>query len=286
MIFVMDFLASHELLQTSLFKGVAEEKVAAGMGGFMGTLHAKTHCTKTATTKVTSLSKAYENSTLRGIQLEYVFSKCFREDERASHLRSDSVFMAEVEALKALYRGENKNNLALCHGDLHAGSVMVTTEDVKVIDPEFAVYGPPGLDVGSLMSTYVMAYCFQSSVNKSSHKGLLSAIEAVWSSYSKALKAGGIGDDVIELIGQDAVGFAGCEVARTALGLAFERSLKIEDPKKKDEAERDALALGVACILNRKQGLSALTAELTKFGVNESSQRLQPRKNMEDYYTV
>ena len=28
---------------------------------------------------------------------------------------------------------------------------------VKIIDPEFAVYGPPGLDVGSLLSGFVLA---------------------------------------------------------------------------------------------------------------------------------
>ena len=28
---------------------------------------------------------------------------------------------------------------------------------VKIIDPEFAVYGPPGLDVGCLLSGFVLA---------------------------------------------------------------------------------------------------------------------------------
>jgi len=31
---------------------------------------------------------------------------------------------------------------ALIHGDLHSGSVMVTESDTRVIDPEFAFYGP------------------------------------------------------------------------------------------------------------------------------------------------
>jgi 5-methylthioribose kinase len=29
----------------------------------------------------------------------------------------------------------------LCHGDLHAGSIMVTDTEARVIDPEFAFYG-------------------------------------------------------------------------------------------------------------------------------------------------
>ena len=50
-------------------------------------------------------------------------------------------------------------NRALCHGDLHPGSIMVNQDEgtVKIIDPEFAVYGPPGLDVGSLLSGFVLA---------------------------------------------------------------------------------------------------------------------------------
>ena len=50
-------------------------------------------------------------------------------------------------------------NRSLCHGDLYPGSIMVNQEKglVKIIDPEFAVYGPPGLDVGSLLSGFVLA---------------------------------------------------------------------------------------------------------------------------------
>ena len=40
--------------------------------------------------------------------------------------------VSKVEDLKALYRGQGKDNLALCHGDLHAGSVMVSDTEVKL----------------------------------------------------------------------------------------------------------------------------------------------------------
>merc|ERR1712176_1253813 len=106
------------------------------------------------------LAGRYENRAMRDLQLEFVFTKAFREasDELRAGLM-DEAFMAEVSALKALYDGKGEdNNLALCHGDLHPGSVMVNSEVfVKVIDPEFAVYRPPGLDLGSLLSVYVLA---------------------------------------------------------------------------------------------------------------------------------
>ena len=58
-------------------------------------------------------------------QLEYVFTKPYREAAAAATLRDDSDFMSGIESLKAAYRGESSTNLSLCHGDLHAGSVMV-----------------------------------------------------------------------------------------------------------------------------------------------------------------
>ena len=39
---------------------------------------------------------------------------------------------------------------ALIHGDLHTGSIMVTESETRVIDPEFAFYGPMGFDVGAV----------------------------------------------------------------------------------------------------------------------------------------
>jgi 5-methylthioribose kinase len=33
---------------------------------------------------------------------------------------------------------------ALVHGDLHSGSIMATADDVCVIDPGFAYFGPMG----------------------------------------------------------------------------------------------------------------------------------------------
>src|SRR5690606_12102514 len=46
----------------------------------------------------------------------------------------------------------------MVHGDLHSGSVMVTKDDTRVIDPEFAFYGPMAFDVGMLLANYWMAY--------------------------------------------------------------------------------------------------------------------------------
>jgi 5-methylthioribose kinase len=41
------------------------------------------------------------------------------------------------------------NAQALIHGDLHTGSILIKEDSMKVIDPEFAFYGPMGYDIGN-----------------------------------------------------------------------------------------------------------------------------------------
>ena len=53
------------------------------------------------------------------------------------------------------------NTETMCHGDLHSGSIMCTETDTKVIDPEFAFYGPMGFDLGMNIANYLMAFFSQ-----------------------------------------------------------------------------------------------------------------------------
>ena len=76
------------------------------------------------------LFQAFANKVMRGIQLQYVFSKCFKDahspggddNVKGLALGADAPLMAAVAELKAAYRGEVAANRALCHGDLHPGS--------------------------------------------------------------------------------------------------------------------------------------------------------------------
>lgn len=50
---------------------------------------------------------------------------------------------------------------ALIHGDLHTGSIMVSSESTKVIDPEFAFYGPIGFDLGAFIANLLLSFFSQ-----------------------------------------------------------------------------------------------------------------------------
>jgi 5-methylthioribose kinase len=50
---------------------------------------------------------------------------------------------------------------ALLHGDLHSGSVMVTAGETRIIDPEFAFYGPIGFDLGAFFGNLLLNWYAQ-----------------------------------------------------------------------------------------------------------------------------
>jgi 5-methylthioribose kinase len=74
-------------------------------------------------------------------------------DDVAAAIRGDAELKRAVSVLKYkfLCHGE-----ALLHGDLHTGSIMVTATDTRVIDPEFAFFGPMGFDVGKLIGNLLL----------------------------------------------------------------------------------------------------------------------------------
>jgi len=228
----------------------------------------QTHSSKIADDRKSYLTSHFENRAMRDIQLEFVFTKCYKEatDEQRAGLTVNDDFMKEVTELKASYDGKgDANNLVLCHGDLHPGSVMVKGGEVKVIDPEFTVYGPPGLDVGSLLSGYVLAAVHQSFCNNSEAVATIcEGTQAVWTSYKEVMTKHGMSEEIIKQIEVETVGFTVAEVCRTALEFAGGRKwLQFEDPTTKAESKKAALKIVENCMIARHEGgIALLLSEL------------------------
>lgn len=259
MVFVMEFLDGYTLLDHELVEtGVVINEVSKGLGEFMGKTHAATHCSQVSEERSSSLVTAFENREMRDIQLEYVFTKCYKEstEEQRAGLNVDASFMKEIETLKSAYDGGNSKNLSLCHGDLHPGSVMVSGDDVKVIDPEFTVYGPPGLDVGSLLSGYVLAAVHQAFSGKNEAvDNIIEGLEAFWSAYKLEMEAGGISPDLLKEIEIESVGFTVAEVCRTALEFAGGRKwLQFDDAEVKVNSRKASLKIVESCMVGRHEG--------------------------------
>ena len=268
-VFVMEFLEGFELLDEHLVSSKltpnADNDIAMQMGTFMAKTHLATHSSKISAERAASLTTEYENRALRDIQLEFVFTKAYEEvsEQSSEGFQVDDAFRSEINALKARYNGETgANNFSLCHGDLHPGSVMVKIgEDngqVRVIDPEFTVYGPPGLDVGSLLSGYILAAVHHSysdidaEAKKKAVGSITSGIKASWDAYKLELTKGDLSDEVIREIEVEAVGFAVAEVCRTALGFAGMRLwLQFDDVQVKEAAVQKALSIVQKCMTAR-----------------------------------
>eukprot|EP00565_Helicotheca_tamesis_P005716 CAMPEP_0185725682 /NCGR_PEP_ID=MMETSP1171-20130828/1887_1 /TAXON_ID=374046 /ORGANISM="Helicotheca tamensis, Strain CCMP826" /LENGTH=392 /DNA_ID=CAMNT_0028393873 /DNA_START=23 /DNA_END=1201 /DNA_ORIENTATION=- len=259
MVFVMEFFEGFTLLDHDLVeKGVVPNSIATGLAEFMGKTHAATHNSKLSDEKVKEMTTSYQNQAMRDIQLEFVFTKCYKEatDEQRAGLNVNDDFLKEIEILKKEYNGDT-DNLALQHGDLHPGSVMVNAEgSVKVIDPEFTIYGPPGLDVGSLLSGYVLAAVHQAySDNTNAVESLCSACVDIWTAYKETMAAEGISNEIIDRIEVETVGFTVAEVCRTALQFAGGRLwLQFEDKQVKTDAIKASMKIVEACMMGRHEG--------------------------------
>jgi len=160
---------------------------------------------------------------------------------------------------------------ALLHGDLHTGSIFVTQTSTKVIDPEFAYYGPIGFDIGAVIANLLLNYAAQHGLQPDPAKReayreyLLETVENVWNEFvsqfvqlwhkqakERSAHVQGFWQEYVQRVLRDTAGFAGCKILRRVIGLAGVADLNtIADDQIRAEAERLALAIGQALILGR-----------------------------------
>ncbi|WP_045520259.1 S-methyl-5-thioribose kinase [Neobacillus niacini] len=161
---------------------------------------------------------------------------------------------------------------ALIHGDLHTGSIMVTEKDTKVIDPEFACYGPMGFDIGAVIANLLLNYCAHEGHTLDQNERLqyqdylLYLVEKIWTIFEKEFRSlwkenakeqfaslQEYEDDYLLRLLQDTFGYAGCKMMRRVIGLAHVSDLEsITDPKLREKGERLALAIGKQLVLKRE----------------------------------
>jgi 5-methylthioribose kinase len=162
---------------------------------------------------------------------------------------------------------------ALIHGDLHTGSMMVTEEDTKVLDPEFAFYGPIGFDIGTVFGNLLLSFASHEGHTPDSQERmnyqvyLLKMIEQLWSYFDEEFRLlwekeskertaviPGYVDHYLQQALEDASGYAGCEMMRRIIGLAHVSDLEtITDPNLRVKGEKLALRVGQTLVLERRQ---------------------------------
>jgi 5-methylthioribose kinase len=289
---VMDFLTPHVILRKSLAAGVVHPHLAEQLGLFLArALFRGSDLSMKTVERKADLALFADNVELSDITENLVFTDPYfaaamnrhtspQLDARVATLRADRDLKVAAQHLKLAFCA---NAQTLLHGDLHTGSVMVTDTDTRVIDPEFAVYGPFGFDVGMLLANFLMAYHAQRGHEESPGARdayrvfILDTVDAIWGVFRDEFarlwrtERTGIlyppslyedqGDtlgaeqalaDLIHGIWVDCWGFAGVEMHRRILGLAHILEFEsIEDPDRRAACERRALATGRQLAVNR-----------------------------------
>ncbi|AFI28022.1 MtnK [Bacillus sp. JS] len=152
----------------------------------------------------------------------------------------------------------------LIHGDLHTGSIFASEHETKVIDPEFAFYGPIGFDVGQFIANLFLNALSRDGADR---EPLYEHVNQLWETFEETFSEAwqkdsldvyanidGYLTDTLSHIFEEAIGFAGCELIRRTIGLAHVADLDTIVPfDKRIGRKRLALETGTAFIEKRSE---------------------------------
>jgi len=288
---VMENLDEHRIMRKGLIEGVKYPRFARHMAEFLArSLFMTSDLYLPSDQKKALVEYFARNAELCKITEDFVFTNPFMEsadnrwnpeiDAQVQALRADARLKVEIAELKDGFLARTQ---ALIHGDLHTGSVMLNLDDTRVIDPEFAFYGPMGFDVGALLGNLVLSCCAHEihsadpEARRDYQAWLLDTIRQVWDGFRQEFlrlwhdqnsgeatrpeffaQCGG--DAALRLyqrsylrrVLKDTAGYAGCKMMRRQLGIAHVEDMEcIEDPKDRAVAESLALTIGQRLITER-----------------------------------
>ncbi|MGF2941434.1 S-methyl-5-thioribose kinase [Enterococcus xiangfangensis] len=176
---------------------------------------------------------------------------------------------APLQVEVALLRNKFMNNAqSLVHGDLHIGSIFINQTGLKVIDPEFAFYGPAGYDIGNVLAHLyfpLVKNLFDPTVDQAFHQWIKQTIGTVYDQVRRKLaefydeavtfslyRHQAFKETLLQEILTDAVGYAGTEIIRRVVGNSKVKELSLIPLEKKVEAEQMLLKLGIQLIIDRQ----------------------------------
>lgn len=183
-----------------------------------------------------------------------------------THIYNNQPLIREVAQLRNRFMNHAQ---ALLHGDLHSGSIFVNQSAMKVIDPEFAFYGPMGYDIGNVIGNLIfpLAKSANYSTNEAFTQWLTETIEAVYDlveakltvAYDKKVTLSLYHNDdfkkqYIQEVMADSSGYAGTEIIRRIIGDSKVAEIT-EAPEGTQRVlmERHLLKFAEALILKRKE---------------------------------
>jgi 5-methylthioribose kinase len=281
---VMECLSPHIILRQGLIAGRRYPNVARDIGEYIARASFFTSdLARPFEHKMDGIALFARNKELVRITVDLVFCDPYRCNARNRHtspqldeivadLRADGRLKVAAAQFGRKFLNEAQ---ALVHGDLHSGSVMVTEGDTRVIDPEFAFYGPIGFDLGAFLGNLLLSWYSQpghatrEDDRVAYQRWILEQVEAFWESFRRSflavwaenphgdvlptsMFAGPEGSSTLESARRafldglfaDMLGFGACKMIRRIVGFAhvidFDR---IRDAAVRARCEANALTM-------------------------------------------
>lgn len=287
----MELLEPHIIMRKGLISGICYPRFVEDITTFLArTLFLSSDLAVSAAQKKEAIAAFAGNHALCKITEDLIFTDPYRQAEQnrwtspwldatAARFREDRDLHVAISRLKLKFMARPE---ALIHGDLHTGSIMVMESGTKVIDPEFAFYGPMGFDIGAVISNLIMSYLASAGHERSPGERrafeawVLETIENVWTQFARkflelwrteahgdaypaTLFAGQVGAARLEAERQayldrlfhDTVGFSAAKIIRRILGLAHNIDFEwIADTKLRAICEARSLRLARSMMLD------------------------------------
>ena len=182
-------------------------------------------------------------------------------------LYSDEELRGEVALLRERFMNDAQ---ALLHGDLHSGSIFANETGIRVLDPEFAFYGPMGYDIGNVIGNLFFAWAnsaFTAPEDSATADALERAISdlcrltiekmaakydalVTFPLYRTPLFRGAY----LKSIWEDSLGYAGTEIIRRVVGDSkVVEVTSVTDPAQRIPMERALIKLGIQLIKQRRE---------------------------------
>lgn len=198
---------------------------------------------------------------------EEVNSNILDEENREFYVKElyrDEALRLEAAKLKDTFKTKAQS---LLHGDLHTGSIFVKPGATKVLDPEFAFYGPAGYDIGNVLANLLFAWvrsvctaqdagfegyieesvCYIVDVFRKKGVGLLKE-----KATDRMAMTEGFAEYIVAGMLTDGAGMCGTELIRRTVGDAKVKDItSIEEDGARARARRMCVRMGKRLILDR-----------------------------------
>ncbi len=277
----MEDLSDHVILRYELIKHKIFPRLAEDISDFMAKTLVPTLDMVMDPVRKKELVKRYTNPPLCAITEQLVYTEpytnkpgrtkvfppnaAFAQEE----LFSDTELHLEVAKLKYAFMNDAQ---ALIHGDLHSGSIFVREDSTKVIDPEFAYFGPIGYDVGNVIGNFCFAWAnarvtMGEGAAAVSYIGwledtIVATVDLFKAKFLALYKESatdpmgrtpGYAEWFLSTIIADTAGVAGLEMIRRVVGVAQVKDLtSIEPAEARARAERIVVLAAKAYIKDRR----------------------------------